>query len=239
MNLDIRNRHDERIDSTFTFGGGDSDVVVVVGHGVTSHKERPWQTRLCDRLAEAGVDSVRITFAGNPGSDGEFADATPTKEVEDLISVIDALPSGRVVVYAGHSMGGAVGVMAAAREPGIRGLVSLAGMVHVHEFMQRVFGHLEFGQAMLDKPHCPWNEALVEDAQRIGSLTELAAQIEVPWLLVHGTADELVPYQDALDIHAAAGGRPELVSLDGVDHRFSEHEGVMADAVIDWVRRQF
>jgi dipeptidyl aminopeptidase/acylaminoacyl peptidase len=62
--------------------------------------------------------------------------------------------------------------------------------------------------------------------------------VRVPWLLVHGDADELVPFQDSIDARAAAGGRPDLVVLPGVDHRFTDAIPAMSMAVVEWLRRQ-
>jgi len=167
-------------------------------------------------------------------------ECVPSKEVEDLGSILDALEGWGAtrVAYVGHSMGGAVGVLRAAMDPRIACLVSLAGMVHVDAFFRAQFAHLPFGAAMLDKPECPWSRALAEDAVRIGSVTPQAAAIRVPWLLVHGDADELVPYQDALDARAAAGDRPDLVTLPGVDHRFTGAVPQMTAAVVPWLLRQ-
>jgi pimeloyl-ACP methyl ester carboxylesterase len=135
-------------------------------------------------------------------------------------------------------MGGAVCLLRASRDPRIRVLVSLAGMVHVHAFMQRHFGHLRPGDPMLGKPGCPWNRNLEDDARRIGSLTSVAAGIDIPWLLVHGAADELVPLQDSVDAGAAAEGRPELVTLEGADHPFSGLHEALVQAVVPWLGRQ-
>src|SRR5205814_8306115 len=113
------------------------DVVVFV-HGLTSHKDRPWLTALAEAMAAAGTAALRFSFAGNGGSEGRFADSTLTKEVGDLGSVIDGLTAAGCerIVCAGHSMGSATSVLRAARDPRIRALVSLAGMVHVWRFMQ-------------------------------------------------------------------------------------------------------
>lgn len=121
--------------------------MVVIGHGVTSHWDRPWQTELSAALSHAGIASVLVSFAGNGASEGRFEDVTPTKEVADLGSVLDALQAWGVtrLMYAGHSMGGAVGAIRAAADDRIELLVSLAGMFHVHTFMQRTFGHLPYG----------------------------------------------------------------------------------------------
>jgi len=240
----IRNAQGERLDVSYQPAVGDEVQtgghcpVVVLAHGVTAHKDRPWLIALADALSQAGLASLRLSFAGNGGSEGRFEDAVPSKEVGDLGSVVDALERCGVdaIAYVGHSMGGAVGVLRAASDPRITCLVSLAGMVHVHAFMQTQFGHLDPGAPMLDKPECPWSPALAADAARIGSVTAQAARIHVPWLLVHGDADELVPYQDALDARAAADGRPELVTLPGIDHRFTGAVPQMIDAVVPWLR---
>ena len=102
---------------------------MVIGHGVTAHKDRPFLVALAEGLSRAGIAALRISFSGNGASEGRFEDSNISKEVEDLGAVLDALP-GRALAYAGHSMGGAVGVLRAARDPRIRALVSLAAIVH-------------------------------------------------------------------------------------------------------------
>jgi pimeloyl-ACP methyl ester carboxylesterase len=243
----IRNAQGERIDHGYfpsaeaAANGGTSapEALVVIGHGVTSHWDRPWQTELATMLAAAGRSTLVVSFAGNGQSEGRFDEVTPSKEAADLGSVFDALEAWGVqrLAYAGHSMGGAVGCLRAAMDPRIRALVSLAGMFHVQAFMQRTFGHLPYGGLMLDKPGCPWNPALEADAAHLGSLTAQAAAVRAPWLLVHGDADELVPLQDALDARAAAGGRPDLVILRGVDHRFTDAIRAMSTAVVSWLQQ--
>jgi uncharacterized protein len=242
----FRNGHGERLDVAYelpadsTLPANPPRAIVVLAHGVTAHKDRPWLVTLAGALSGASLASLRVSFAGNGASEGRFEEAVPSKEVEDLGCVLDALERWGVesIGYAGHSMGGAVGVLRAASDPRIACLVSLAGMVHVHAFFQRHFAHLPPGAPMLAKPECPWSPALADDAARIGSVTEQAAAIHVPWLLVHGDADELVPYQDALDARAAACGRPELVTLPGVDHRFTGAIPQVVDAVVPWLRER-
>lgn len=239
----IRNAQGERLDVAYQPAAGAAGnavprAVVVIGHGVTSHWDRPWQTQLAEALASAGLASVLVSFAGNGNSEGRFEDVTPSKEAADLGSVLDALQAWRVarLAYAGHSMGGAVGVLRAASDDRVTALVSLAGMFHVHAFMQRTFGHLVPGEGlMLDKPGCVWNRTLEADAARLGSLHAQAAAVRIPWLLVHGKADELVPFDDAVDARAAAAGRPDLVDLPGVDHRFTDAIPDLCAAVVPWL----
>jgi uncharacterized protein len=238
----IRNPSGERLDYTYAAADGASEdtapeAAVILAHGVTAHKDRPALIALSASLSQAGVASLRVSFSGNGGSEGRYEDSMPSKEASDLRSVIDALERWGVrhIAYAGHSMGGAVGVLTAAREPRIRALVSLAGMVRVRWFFETHFGRLAPGRPMLEKPECPWSLALLEDARRIDTVLPQAALIDVPWLLVHGDADELVPYQDSVDAVAAAGGRPTLVTMKEIDHRFTGAIPQMVDVVVEWL----
>jgi pimeloyl-ACP methyl ester carboxylesterase len=220
MDLTITNRSGERIANDFEPGNPSGADLVVLGHGVTSDKDRPWSRALSRALHEAGIASMRISFAGNGQSEGRFEDATITKEVQDLRAVLDALPDCRIA-YVGHSMGGAVGLLCAAADERIHALVSLAAIAHTAEFAGRMFGHLSPGDLMLDKPKCPLSTDFMADLERIGSVIGAAPEVHVPWLLVHGTEDEIVPVQDSRDVQAATGGHSKLVELPGAGHSFT------------------
>jgi alpha/beta superfamily hydrolase len=243
---DVRNPDGEHLDIVYLPASGTDaslapDRVVVIAHGITGHKDRPWLVELSDAVARAGIAAVRMSYSGHGASQGRFVDAVPTKEVHDLGAVLDALESWGVgtLAYVGHSMGGAVGVLRAASDPRLACLVSLAGMVHVDAFFRTQFGHLAPGTPVLGNPDCPWSPTMLEEAARIGSTTAQAAAIRIPWLILHGDADEIVPYQDSLDAHAAAGGRPDFVTLHGVDHRFTGAVDRMTGPVVEWLVDRF
>jgi len=238
MNEPITNGRGERLDHEYRPGRTGARDLVLIGHGVTANKDRPWLVALADELEAAGVGTLRVSFAGNGASEGRFEDATITKEVADLGSVLDRL-ADRDVTYAGHSMGAAVGVLRAASDERIRRLVSLAGMVHTRSFCERKFGDLEPGRdVMWDKPECPLSQAFVDDLTTIDTVVGAAARVRVPWLLVHGTADTVVPFQDSVDARSAAGGPAELVELEGVDHVFDgAGTDAMTRAVRAWLER--
>ena len=233
---EIRNEHGERLD--YTFHEGEGNRIVIIGHGVTGNKDRPALVALAEGLAAAGISALRFSFSGNGESEGAFMDSTITKEVADLGSVIDAL-KGYNVCYVGHSMGGAVGVLRTSIDKRIQILVSLAGMVHTKAFAEREFGDVTPDAGfMWDEPDCPLSQAYMDDMATIDSVAKQASQFDVPWLLVHGTADDIVPPEDSHDIFQDANDRTELLELPGVDHVFSdEGTAVMVEKVVAWINQ--
>jgi pimeloyl-ACP methyl ester carboxylesterase len=226
------------IDYTLHEGDPASSRIVVIGHGVTGNKDRPFVVALAEGLAAAGINALRFSFTGNGVSEGRFTDCTISKEVTDLGSVLDAL-ADREVCYVGHSMGGAVGVILASEDARIRQLVSLAGMVSTKKFAETEFGSEEPDKGfMWEDKDCPLSSGFMADLRGIDTVVERGARITVPWLLVHGTEDDVVLIQDSRDILAKAGHNAELLELPGANHVFAdEHCQPMVDAVVDWIRR--
>ena len=241
MDRTIRNPQGELIDYTFHSGKPGASRLLVIGHGVTGNKDRPFVVALASALADAGIPVLRFSFSGNGASGGRFVDSTISKEVGDLGAVLDAVQAaGFEVGYAGHSMGGAVGVLRASSDARIRFLISLAGMVHTAAFAQREFGMVTPGAGfMWDDEACPLSQAYMDDAARIGSVIAKAADIRAPWLLVHGTEDDVVPISDSKDILALAGPNAVFQELSGANHVFKGDEATaaMIQVVLGWLRK--
>ena len=230
----LHNHVGEQLDFALHRAAPEHAPVVVIGHGVTGNKDRPLLIALAETLAQHGMHALRISFSGNGAAAGRFEESTVLKEVKELGAVLDALPSARIG-YIGHSMGAAVGVLRAADDPRIQFLVSMAGMVHTAAFAEREFGDLKPGvDTMWEKPGCVLSAAYLDAMRQTGNVLDAARRIRAPWLLVHGTADDVVPVQDSRDIrqHVPAA---TLVEIDGADHLFSEHTSQATDALINWV----
>ncbi len=236
---EIKNRQGEQLDYSFHEGERESKNIVVLGHGVTGNKDRPFVVALGEGLAAAGIPALRFSFSGNGESEGKFTDSTISKEVEDLGAVLDRLKE-HTVCYVGHSMGGAVGVLRASEDSRIRLLVSLAGMVHTKAFAQREFGDVTPDEGfMWDEPDCPLSGGYMADLTQIDTVVNLGVEITVPWLLVHGDEDDVVPIADSHDILAKANNRAQLVTIEGANHVFSdESTPVMVEKVIAWIKTQ-
>jgi len=240
MNLptSIENSRWEKLSFSFHPGQKD-DCLLILGHGVTGNKDRPLLVALAERLAALGWPCLRISFSGNGESEGRFEDSTISKEVADLQSIMDAISGEIKIAYCGHSMGGAVGVLTSVRDERVRVLVSLAGMVQTQEFYEREFADVIPGQGtMWDEPACPLSQAYVDDLTQIGSLLPAAAAVEVPWLLIHGSDDDVVPSSDSDAAFEVAGEPKKRVIIEGAGHSFGDESYPQISEEIDlWLGR--
>lgn len=216
-----------------------SDWIVVLGHGVTGDMDRPVVADTADALNSAGFDTLRFSFSGNGDSGGRFVDSNVSKEVADLGAVLDAASeSYSRVCYVGHSMGAAVGVIRASGDKRINALVSLAGMVDTKKFAETEFGEETPDQGLMwDEPECPLSSTFMKDlCITIGSVEPLAELIDVPWLLVHGTADDVVLPSDTECIKKRKGNAVDVLIVEDADHSFNEraHKEKLLGGVTSW-----
>ena len=90
---------------------------------------------------------------------------------------------------------------------------------------------------MWDRPECPLSQIFLDDMQAIGSVEPLAGEVNVPWLLIHGTNDSVVLPEESERISARAVGDVKFITIEGADHVFSDDaSNAMAAIVVAWLR---
>jgi alpha/beta superfamily hydrolase len=246
MNQIIKNPLGETLDYSFASGAADSkksDWIVVLGHGVTGNKDRPVVADPAAALNAAGFDTLRFSFAGNGDSEGDFLDATISKEVDDLNAVLNAVSTAYPrIAYIGHSMGGAVGVIQASSDIRIRALISIAGMIDTKAFAETEFGEEIPNEGLMwEEESCPLSSAFMTDlCQTHSSLENKVEAITAPWLLLHGTADDVVLSKDSETVRSVKGDSVTIVTVEGADHSFNEptHKAQLADTIAAWLSAQ-
>jgi len=245
MNDTITNSFSEKIDFSFAPGKGENKKpgwIVVLGHGVTGDKDRPLLVATAAALNAAGYDTLRFSFSGNGDSEGEFREATVSKGAGDLKAVIDAVAvKYQHICYAGHSMGAAIGVTVAATAPRIERLVSLAGMVDTRKFAQTEFGdETPDSGLMWGEESCPLSSEFMRDlCETVRSVEGKAEQVSVPWLLLHGTADDVVLPEDTKRIQQIKGEDVDVHFIEGADHSFSgiSHTREAGRLIVAWMNK--
>ena len=139
----------------------------------------------------------------------------------------------------GDSMGGAVGVLTAEKDARIKVLVSLAGMVFTRAFAAREFADVTPDEgAMWDELDCPLSQIYMDDMATIDDVVEEAARITQPWLLIHGTDDDVVPMSDSIAAHQAATCEKSWLPIEGAQHMFgAESFPLIAHAIDRWLKK--
>jgi len=246
MNQTIKNSQGEALDYTFLPGNEkcrDENWLVILGHGVTGDKDRPVITDTVKALRDVGIDTLAFSFAGNGASEGDFGAATISKEVEDLGAVIDAASHRYTkIAYIGHSMGGAVGLSRVAQDVRINALISIAGMIDTKAFATTEFGdETPDAGLMWEEDTCPLSSVFMNDlCDAIVTLEPLVERVAIPWLLVHGTADDVVLPKDTKCVQALRGDTVKAVFVEGADHSFNEpaHKAQLTETIAQWLRGQ-
>ncbi|HEX6881869.1 MAG TPA: alpha/beta fold hydrolase [Planctomycetota bacterium] len=217
---------------------------VLVLHGFKGFMDWGFYPALVRTLVARGLAVVRFNFSGSGvGDDPErfseeaaFFANTPSREVDDVERVRAWLDTGAVpwidarrAALLGHSLGGAVALIHAARRADYRALVGWASCATFRRFppeveaLWRRQGHVEIPNLRTKEVHrlgLGWLEDLERNARALDVLGA-ARRLTTPALFLHGSADEAVPLSEGRAILAAcAPGVADLEVVEGASHTF-------------------
>ena len=219
---------------------------VVLLHGFKGFAHFSFFPLLADRLSRAGLTAISFNFSGSGvGEDMErFTDADAFennsfgRELYDLVMVnAEADRRGWLGTRRGlfgHSRGGGIAVLHAARDERVAALATWSSISTVKRWSDadltswRERGYTEIansrtGQTMRVGTNL-LNEVVKHASGRL-DIERAAAVIRCPWLIVHGDADETVPVAEGERLHAATNGRAELLRVSGATHGFNVSHG--------------
>ncbi len=234
--MTIRNKHGETIDHEFHDVANVDDKLIILGHGLTGDKDRDFIVQLSKLLSIQGWPTIRFSYSGNGKSEGKFEDSTITKEVDDLLAVLDQVKGSRKLCYIGYSMGAAVGTIAAAKDDRFSVLVNLAGMVNTGAFYEEEFGALTPGKdCMWEDETKPLSEAFATDLKQIDCVVDAAKEHRIPWLMLHGSEDDVVLPKDSELLFNHVKGKKKHTVIKGTGHSFEGHYTELADHINHWL----
>lgn len=215
---------------------------VVVAHGFKGFKDWGFFPWVCRRLAGAGYAVVSFNFSGSGiGADPErfteldaFAANTFSHEVAELARVVGWVREGALTPrrpdrlgLLGHSRGGGDAVLVARDLAEVDALVTWSAVSTFDRWSAatrdewrsegRVYvPNKRTGQQM------PLGVGLLEDLEANRDRLDVgaaAAEVAVPWLIVHGTADETVPVEEGEELARRSRGS-RLHRVEGAGHTF-------------------
>ena len=186
-----------------------------------------------DRFAAAaGLGYLRFDYSGTGSSGGDFADGTLDRWLDEILSVIDLLVAGKVLLI-GSSMGGWLALQAAIKRPDR--VAAVVGIAAAPDFTDWGYTPEErqslIDTAKIEKTDPAGGPPMVTHARFVASGTALRMlhspiAIDCPVRLIHGDKDEEVPvgvpFKLLDSIHS---GDVQLNLIKWGGHRLSEpHE---------------
>jgi pimeloyl-ACP methyl ester carboxylesterase len=108
----------------------------------------------------------------------------------------------RKIVVVGRSLGGAAAVYLAAKHQDVGGLITISAFRSLGEIAQRTVRIFPAGMLVRHK------------LDNLGRMKD----VRCPTLIVHGTADELIPHDSAAALAQACGGRAEVYDVPNAGH---------------------
>ncbi|WP_420126886.1 alpha/beta hydrolase family protein [Longimicrobium sp.] len=224
--------------------GAGAHPTLVIAHGWPGNEKN---LDLAQAVRRAGWNAVTFNYRGSWGSPGAFRFA---QNVEDAAAVLaflrDTANARRLgidparLVLGGHSMGGWVTALTAARDSGLRGAIlisaadmGLAGSGPRADVVALAADNLESLAGVT--PASMADELIANTAA--WRLEGAAAGLANTPLLVLTSEDGLAPHSERLVAAVRARGNPRVTAVHvATDHGWSDRRIALQDAVIRWLQ---
>ena len=203
-------------------------------------------SRVARALTENGIAVLRFDFTGLGASEGDFANTNFSSNVGDLVAAADWMRDNleAPAMLLGHSLGGAAVLVAAAKVPEAKAVITIgapADVAHVaHNFQDSIEEIEAKGEAevlLVGRPFRIKKQFL--DDIRAQNVQDAVAGLKKALLIFHSPVDATVGIDNAAAIYGAAKHPKSFVSLDDADHMLSRKEDAeyVAGVIAAWARR--
>jgi putative redox protein len=237
---------DHQLAATLDLPEREPVACALFAHCFTCGKDTLAAKRIAVALAANGIAVLRFDFTGLGSSEGDFANATFSSNVADLVRAADHLRERHKApaILIGHSLGGAAMLAAAAKIPEAKAVVTIGAPSdpsHVTGlFKDRIDDIRSQGRAdvsLAGRPFPITREFLDDIAQH--ELMAHIANLHKALLIMHAPADDIVGIDNATRIFAAAKHPKSFVSLADADHLLSKKRDSLyvADVIAAWASR--
>jgi putative redox protein len=215
-------------------------------HCFTCGKDVLAASRISAALSARGIAVLRFDFTGLGASEGEFANATFSSNIADLVHAADHLRETRKApaILIGHSLGGAAILAAAGQIKEAKAVVTIAAPSdpeHVTNLFKdqieniRTQGKVEV--ALAGRPFTITRQFL-DDIHEHGLMARVT-MLRKALLVMHSPTDDTVAIDNATRIFTQAKHPKSFVSLADADHLLSNRRDTtyVADVIAAWASR--
>lgn len=222
-------------------GGGRGSVVLLPG--VAADGADMLVTR-GPFLHRAGYDVLVYDHRATGASDGDVI-TVGTREADDVEAAVSVAleRSPAPVALFGHSLGGSIAILAAARDRRVAAVVDDGGFGSVEELIKST-GHRytrPVPPGLLAAPVILLVQLLGGFDLRAIRPIDAAARLRAPLLVLAGEADPKVPVQQQRELAERAGGPTRYVVFEGAGHgdahtlHRADYEGLVLGFLDSWL----
>jgi uncharacterized protein len=236
----------------------DSKGIILFLHGFKSFKDWGHFNQIAAFFAESNYTFIKLNFSHNGvGYKAEeltdfvdleaFGNDNITNSLEDVKSVIDFILSCNLscfntiatsnILIMGHSKGGGLAVLAQQKFKLFSKIVTLAGIAKFNRSWTKAaleewkLKGIIYVQNTRTNQMMPIKYQIVEDYFNNNyEILEAATVINIPWLIVHGSADETVNVEEGKSLSDANNGS-ELFIVNNASHTFGSSYPITASAL--------
>jgi pimeloyl-ACP methyl ester carboxylesterase len=235
-------------------GEGPHPTVLLL-HGLPGNERN---LDLAQILRRAGWNVVFFHYRGAWGSEGLFSFTNCVEDVGNVLRILrkpDMQKKLRMdaerIVLIGHSMGGATAILAAAKDPQITMVISIAGanvytsvkQAMMNEGMARQFeGYVKNLLPLNVDPKGFASGIPEEQLEDINPETYLSCLSKKSLLIVSGSRDVVVPAKTQIEplVNALKDQNPKDLTYEVIesDHSFSDRRIALARTILSWLNER-
>ncbi|MBV9563334.1 MAG: alpha/beta fold hydrolase [Bradyrhizobium sp.] len=215
-------------------------------HCFTCGKDVLAASRIAAALSARGIAVLRFDFTGLGASEGEFANATFSSNIADLVRAADHLRETKKApaILIGHSLGGAAILAAAGRIKEAKAVVTIAAPSDPEQVTDLFKGKIEdirregkIEVALAGRPFTITRQFL-DDIHEHGLMARVT-MLRKALLVMHSPTDDTVAIDNATRIFTQAKHPKSFVSLADADHLLSNRRDTtyVADVIAAWASR--
>lgn len=221
------------------------DTLLVLCHGIplssTPDPSDGGYPLLSDSIVRKGYAALFVNFRGTGDSGGDFHIQGWYRDLESEMDFVSAELSDvfRRIFLVGFSAGGAVAVRYVAEHGGVQGLATLAAPARFSRLFipEGLPGFIDYAKeiGIMRTPGFPADPmSLYEEVKSNEAIDYIERVSPVPLLIVHGVEDEVVAFEDGIELFDAAGEPRELTLLPEGKHRLRKDPRAL-QKVLEWI----
>lgn len=220
----------------------------IFAHCFTCNKNYKILNYVNQALTENKIAVLRFDFTGLGASQGSFSDTNFSSNIGDIMAAAEFLdlnyePPNLLI---GHSFGGAAVIHAVAQIKSCQAVVTIAApssFASIRSILMSKYDELQRnGEAVYSilGRKIKLKKQFLDDLDQV-NMEKAIKNLSKPIMICHSPGDEIVDFENALQLFEMANHPKSLVSLDKVDHLVSnEMDGkYLGQLIAAWASKYF